>query len=147
MGTATDALNLVVGSFPAGSNPHVHVEVSGNTYSAFINGATNPITTLTTSAFLSGQVGLYDFSGETFDNFAVQTPGTNGVTVSSETVPFVEFRWQSSFGSWYQVQTAAARAENKWVNQGAPVPGTGGEVSVMVEVSQDAKLARVQLLQ
>jgi hypothetical protein len=142
-----DSLNLVVGSFPAGSNPHMHVEVSGNTYSAFINGATNPITTLTSSTFPSGQVGLYDFSPQTFDNFVLQTPGTNGLTVSSETVPFVELRWQSSLGSWYQVQTAAAKAENKWVNQGSPIPGTGGELSVLVEVSQGAKLARVQLLQ
>ena len=142
-----DALNLVVGSFPAGSNPHVHVEVSGDTYAAFINGATNPITTLTTDAFASGQVGLYDFSGETFDNFVLQVPGTTGVTQPSETVPWVELRWQSSFGSWYQVQTASAMGENKWVNHGEPLPGTGGEMSVMVEVSGQAKFVRVQLLQ
>jgi hypothetical protein len=140
------ALNLVVGSFQAGTNLHVHVEVSGDTYAAFINGATNPVTTLTTNAFASGQVGLYDFSRETFDNFVLQTPGTNGVNVASETAPFVELRWQSSFGSWYQVQTAPAMAENKWIDQGSPLPGTGTEMSVMVEVSSQARFVRVQLL-
>jgi hypothetical protein len=93
-----DALNLAVGSL--GNNVHVHVEVSGDTYAAFLNGATNPITTLSTSAFASGQVALYDFSAETFDNFVLQAPGQNGFTVPSQTVPFVEVRWQSSFGSW-----------------------------------------------
>jgi hypothetical protein len=141
-----DSLNLVTGSFPAGSNPHVHVEVSGDTYAAFIDGATNPITTLTTSAFASGRVALYDFSAETFDNFVLQVPGTSGVTVPSETVPFVELRWQSSFGSWYQVQTRSAKGGGKWVDQGDPVPGTGGEMSVMVEVGQQARFVRVQVL-
>jgi hypothetical protein len=142
-----EALNLVTGSFPAGSNLHVHVDVSGDTYAAFINGATNPITTLSTSAFPSGRVALYDFSGETFDNFLLQTPGTTGVTVTSQTVPFVEVRWQSSSGSWYQVQTSSAKADNKWVNQGGAVPGTGGQMSAMVEVTPEARFVRVQLLQ
>jgi hypothetical protein len=140
------ALNLVAGSFAA-NNLHVHVEVSGDSYAAFINGTTTPITTLTTSAFASGQVGLYDFSSQTFDNFVLQIPGTNGVTVPSETSPFVELRWQSSFGSWYQVQTAPATAESKWSNQGGSLPGTGSEMSVMVEVSQQARFVRVQSLQ
>jgi hypothetical protein len=125
----------------------VHVVVSGDTYAAFINGATNPITTLSTSAFPSGRVALYDFSGETFDNFVLQTPGTNGVTVTSQTDSFVEVRWQSDFGSWYQVQTASAKGENKWVNQGDPVPGTGGQMSVMIEVTPEARFVRVQMLQ
>lgn len=142
-----DALNPVVGSFATGNNLHVHLEVSGDMYAAFINGATNPITTLTTSAFAGGQVALYDFSSETFDNFVLQIPGANGVTVPSESVPFVELRWRSTFGSWYQVQTAPAMAESKWINQGSPLPGTGAEMSVMVEVSHQSKFARVQSLQ
>jgi hypothetical protein len=141
------AFNVNIGSFAAGSNPHVHVEVSGDRYSAFINGATNPATTLTTDAFASGQAGLYDFSGETFDNFVIQTPGASGVTVSSETLPFVQVRWQSSFGSWYQVQTAPAQSANKWTNLGDPTPGTGGEMSVLVEAGQQSKFVRVQVLQ
>ncbi len=142
-----DALNVNVGSFAAGSNPHVHVEVSGDTYSAFINGATNPATTLTTSAFAGGQVALYDFSSQTFDNFVLQVPGSTGVTVPSVTVPFVEVRWNSSFGSWYQVQITSAKGENKWTILGGPVLGTGGEMSVLVESTQEAKFVRVQLLQ
>jgi len=142
-----DALNVNVGSFAAGSSPHVHVEVSGDTYSAFINGATNPATSLTTSAFGSGQVALYDFSSQTFDNFVLQVPGGTGVTVPSVTVPYVEVRWNSSFGSWYQVQVASAKGETKWTNLGSPVLGTGGEMSVLVESTQEAKFVRVRALQ
>ncbi len=54
------------------SNPHVHVEVSGNSYAAFLDGSSTPITTLTTSAFGSGGVALYDNSSQSFDNFVLQ---------------------------------------------------------------------------
>ena len=141
------ALNVSVGSFASGSSPHLHVEVSEDTYSAFINGATNPATTLTTSAFASGHVALYDFSSQTFDNFVLQTPGATGTTVPSVTAPFVEVRWTSTFGSWYQVQTSSAKGESKWTNLGSPMPGTGGEMSALVESGPQAKFVRVQVLQ
>jgi hypothetical protein len=63
-----------------GSNVHLRIEVIGNTYSLYLNGATTPFTTLTTTQFASGSVGLYDFSptsggtdprGQRFDNFQV----------------------------------------------------------------------------
>ncbi len=63
------SLNVASGLFPAGGNPHIRVEVEGNTYKAFVNGATSPGTTLTTSAFTSGRVALYDYAAaQTFDN-------------------------------------------------------------------------------
>ena len=59
-----------------GANLHLRVKVEGNTYTVFLNGSTTPLTTLTTSAFASGTVGLYDNGGlpygrQTFDNFQV----------------------------------------------------------------------------
>jgi hypothetical protein len=68
--------------FAQGDNIHVRVEVSGNTYKAFLNGSSTPATTLVDNTFTSGSVGLYDFAGapnpnQTFDNFvvaAVPTP-------------------------------------------------------------------------
>ncbi len=65
------ALNAVSGLFAAGSNPHIRVEVSGNTYSAFVNGSSTAATTLTTGLFTSGRVALYDFSSQTFDNVVI----------------------------------------------------------------------------
>src|SRR5438105_786981 len=47
-----------------GTSVHVHVEVSGDTYSAFINGSTIPAATLTTNIFSTGRVALYDFSSQ-----------------------------------------------------------------------------------
>jgi hypothetical protein len=68
-GNAGAPLN-VSNSLPGG-NIHVHVEVSGDNYAAFINGSLTPLTTLTTSFRSSGFAGLYDFSGQSFDNVAI----------------------------------------------------------------------------
>ena len=71
-GTYGGALNVVRGLFTAGvSDLHIRIVVTGNTYSAYINGASIPATTLTTSAFASGRIALYDFSSQTFDNVLV----------------------------------------------------------------------------
>jgi hypothetical protein len=70
---AGPAYNVIDGLFSQGDNIHLHIEVVGDTYSAFLNGSTIPATTLVTSDYFSGKVALYDFSGQTFDNF-VLTP-------------------------------------------------------------------------
>ncbi len=63
------AFGIVTGLFTPGvSDPSIRVTASGNTYSAFVNGSALPATTLIDSNFTSGQVALYDFSGQTFDN-------------------------------------------------------------------------------
>jgi hypothetical protein len=45
---------------------HIHIEVNGNLYQAFVGGTLTG--TLTTSAVTAGRVALYDFSSQTFDN-------------------------------------------------------------------------------
>jgi hypothetical protein len=68
-------INRVDGLFTPGvSNAHIRVEVSGDTYSAFVNGSPTPATTLTTSEFARGEFGLYDFSNQTFDNIVLVSP-------------------------------------------------------------------------
>ncbi len=64
--TATPPLNIAY--VPYGNNPHVHIEVSGNTYAAFLDGSSTPATTLVASDYSSGRIALYDFSGQSFDN-------------------------------------------------------------------------------
>lgn len=72
-GSYSGTLNPVGGLFtPSLSNAHIRVTVSGDTYSAYVNGSLTPATTLTTSLFPTGHVGLYDFSNQTFDNFNLQ---------------------------------------------------------------------------
>jgi hypothetical protein len=74
-GSFSGELDAVNGLFTPGvSDAHIRVEVSGDTYSAFVNGSTTAATTLTTTAFPTGRVGLYDFSGQTFDNVVVTSP-------------------------------------------------------------------------
>lgn len=59
---------------PGVSDPHIRIEVSGNTYSAsaFVGGAWTVATTLTTNEFASGQIALFDSGpGQTFDNIRI----------------------------------------------------------------------------
>lgn len=50
----------VDGVFTPGNTYNIKVTVTGDTYSAYINGASTPVTTFTDSTFASGDVGLYD---------------------------------------------------------------------------------------
>ena len=63
-------LGLAFGQFTKGDDIHITVTVVGDTYSAYLNGSSTPATTITVdSGDFQGQVGLYDFSTQTFDNF------------------------------------------------------------------------------
>jgi hypothetical protein len=79
-GSAGGILGSVGLAGAQGSDVHLHIEVIGNSYSVFVNGNTTALTSISTNAFASGRVGLYDFSptsgastprGQTFDNFQV----------------------------------------------------------------------------
>jgi hypothetical protein len=76
-----------------GSDVHLQVNVIGNSFSVFLNGDPNPLTTLISDLYASGSVGLYDNSpsigdpgrGQTFDNFKiteVAEPGSLVLLVS-----------------------------------------------------------------
>lgn len=83
-GNAGAALNAVSGLFTSGvSDVTITVKVEGSVFSAFVNGSSTPATTLTSSLYTSGRVGLYDFSTlQTFDNFTlsvVPEPSTAGL--------------------------------------------------------------------
>jgi hypothetical protein len=74
-GTVSPPLNLVNGLFTPGvSDPHLRIEVSGDDYAVFVDGNLTPATTLTTNLFPTGRAGLYDFSGQTFDNVLITVP-------------------------------------------------------------------------
>lgn len=79
-GSAGAILGSVNYAGAQGNDFHLRIEVIGNTYSLFVNGAATPLTSITSSTYASGRVGLYDFSptsgvstsrGQTFDNFQV----------------------------------------------------------------------------
>lgn len=65
-------LNLTPNLFAPGDDIHLRVTVIGDTYSAFLNGETIPATMLTTNAFSAGEVALYDYSQQTFDNVVLR---------------------------------------------------------------------------
>ena len=66
------SLNEQTGLFvPGVSDAHLRVVVQGDSYSVYLDGAQTPATTLISSAFGQGQVALYDFSTQSFDNVAL----------------------------------------------------------------------------
>lgn len=70
--TSLPAFGSASGLFTPGvSSARFRVEVIGDSYSVFVDGATTAASTFVTSAFSSGQVALYDNSGQTFDNFVL----------------------------------------------------------------------------
>jgi hypothetical protein len=86
-GSVSSVLNPVINLFtPEVSSIHLRVEVIGNTYSAYLDGSPTPITSITSSLFSSGRVGLYDFLVQTFDNFslaAVPEPSTGAILIAA----------------------------------------------------------------
>jgi len=70
------SLNPVGGLFtPGASDAHFRIEVSGSTYSVYLDGATVAAATLIDGSFASGKVALYDFSDQTFDNVILTGAG------------------------------------------------------------------------
>ena len=86
-----------------GATPHVHVEVVGDSYAAYINGSTDPVTSLTTNVFSSGRVALYDFSGQSFSNFVLaRVQPTLGIRMDPDAAVFY---WSAAFPD-YVLQTS-----------------------------------------
>lgn len=79
-GYYSEALNAASGLFTAGSNPHLKIVVSGDTYSVFVNGQATASTSLSTGAYSSGRLALYSNSGQAFDNVEL-------VATSASTTP------------------------------------------------------------
>jgi hypothetical protein len=119
---ATPALNLT--NLDYWPNPHVHVEVSGDTYSAFINGSPTPTSTLTTNIFPAGRVALYDFSGQTFSNFVLQVPDQQ---LFISMAPDAAVIYWSANSTGYVLQTTAALSPTAaWRSLSGPYAVAGG---------------------
>jgi hypothetical protein len=71
-GGYSGALNVVSGlGIRLQPSTHLRVEVIGDTYSAYLNGSSSAATVLTTNLYSQGYAGLYDFMGQSFDNFSI----------------------------------------------------------------------------
>ncbi|MEJ0048905.1 MAG: hypothetical protein WDN04_24455 [Rhodospirillales bacterium] len=79
-GSFSGQLNAAPFPGAQGSTQKLRIVVKGNVYSLYVGTAKTPLTTLTTSDFPSGSVGLYDYSpnsgaasprGQVFDNVLI----------------------------------------------------------------------------
>lgn len=115
---------------PGVENVHLRVEVVGNLYSAFLNGSTNATTSLleTNKTYSSGHVGLYDFSAQTFDNFALEVPpgfGPYRLDIAQADASHVTLSWPTNAVGW-NLESAMFLTPADWstVTQTPAVSGT-----------------------
>lgn len=125
---------------PGVENVHLHIEVAGDVYSAFINGSTNATTTLieTNLVYSSGGVGLYDYSSQTFDNFVLQA--LSGGPYSLNIVPTgalqATLSWPTSALGW-DLESSASLTPANWntVTNTPSVSGTNFVLPVNLDAS------------
>ena len=136
-------LNEVVGVFnPSVDNVHLRVEVVSNTYSVFLNGSTNATTTLieTNNIYSMGHVGLYDFSGQTFDNFVLQIPpgfGPYSLGITQAGSSRVTLSWLTNAVGWNLESTMLLMPPNWSTATNVPIiAGTNFSVTVSNTVGQ-----------
>lgn len=127
---------------PGVENVHLRVEVVGNSYSAFINGSTNATTTLieTNNTYSIGHVGLYDFSTQTFDNFALQIPsgfGPYSLGIKSAGQTEATLYWLTNAVGWNLESTMLLSPANWNTVTNAPIiAGTNFSVTVSTALTQ-----------
>lgn len=113
---------------PGAENVHLHVEVMGDLYAAFINGSTNATTTLieTNLLYSSGGVGLYDYSQQTFDNFVLQAPsgGFYSLNIVSTDASHATLSWPTSALGW-DLESSASLTPANW-NKLTNTPSVSG---------------------
>jgi hypothetical protein len=125
---------------PGGQNIHLRVEVSGNSYAAFLNGATNATTTLveTNLTYRSGGVGLYDYSEQTFDNFVLQVPadGPYALQIVPTSSAQASLSWPTSALGW-DLESSSSLAPANWntVTNTPSVNGTNFTLTVNLDMN------------
>lgn len=74
-GSCPGPFNPVYGAYTVGANVRLRIEVTGNTYKVFVNGAATPATQYTYAGYASGRVALNDYSGpgQAYDAVCVMT--------------------------------------------------------------------------
>jgi len=130
-GSYSPEMGLVTNAFssPGTQSAHIQVRVNGNVYSAFLNGATNPITSLTNSSYASGAVGLCDFSSQSFAHFVVQEfPNVLQVfpilSITTSQSRQITLSWQTN-ATGYSLNSSALLPSLAW-NPVTNVPITSG---------------------
>ncbi len=104
-------------STPGVQSAHLRVEVVGNRYSAFLNGSTNAITAIveTNALYSAGHVGLYDYSGQTFDNFVLSIPpgfGPYQLQIAPADAAHATLYWTTNAYGWNLEATPSLTATN-----------------------------------
>jgi len=124
--TVSEPLNMTYVDY--GNTPHVHVEVIGDTYAAYINGATDPVTTFSTSQFPTGRVALYDYSGQSFSNFVLaRAQPTLGIRMDPDAAVVY---WSTAFPDYVLQTSDGVAPAGQWFTLGGPYALANGSYQV-----------------
>ncbi|MCE7975053.1 MAG: hypothetical protein DYG92_12150 [Leptolyngbya sp. PLA1] len=129
-GDAGAAINQANGVYTVGSTIHIRAVVSGDSYSAYVNG--NLVTTHTYTSRPSGRVGLYDFRhpGHNYDNIVLR-----GVCASGDCCPVAHVAQGVSIcpGASGTLHARIAGSAGTAVRWQAENPGQPGQWNDLVE--------------
>lgn len=114
-GVAGPKLNEIfdVITSPGVQDIRLTIRVEGDVYAVHVNHAQEPVAVLTNALFVSGGVGVYDFSEQTFDNVALGSVCA-GIRVLRSAPAQVQLCWWSSAGRSYVVETATNFSPGAW---------------------------------
>ena len=147
-GTYSGALNQVFNVFnPGVDNIHLRIEVTGNYYAVFLNGATNPVITLTDDNNIasSGMVGLYDFSAQTFHNFSLQVPpgySPYAITIQPADATHVNLQWPTNAFDW-ALEATPSLSPSAWQTLTDPPSRNGTNFVLPVEKTASPQFFRL----
>lgn len=122
---------------PGVSDAHLRVEVEGDRYSAYLNGSTTPVSTFLDAnhTFDAGIVGIYDFSAQTFDNFALQIPpgfGPYSLFIKAPDASHVAVTWPTNAVNW-QLESSRILKPGPWQSVVDAPEIIGKDFSLMLE--------------
>jgi len=128
-GAFSGILNSVGGLFtPEVSDIHLRIEVIGDTYSVYLDGSPTPETTLTTSLFSSGRVGLYDYSAQTFDSVTVSVDFQGSFFRVVAPTPTAILSFSSDGWITWESESAGSTSQVQWAES---LPGTANWLDFM----------------
>jgi hypothetical protein len=132
---------------PGVENVQVEVQVSGNVYSAYVNGSATPVTSLTNSTFSCGRVALYDYSSQTFSNFVIQIPtqpqGPFALAITNSGLLQASISWSTNANGFFLESTPSLQSPAWTPLTNAPTI-TGTQFTVAVDIMNTQQFFRLQ---
>jgi hypothetical protein len=143
-GAMGEAYNVF--TYPGIQNVQIKVRVSGDVYSAFVNGSTNAATSFTDGTYSSGRVALYDFSSQTFGNLVIQVPtqppGPFALAITNSGLNQASLFWPTNANGFF-LESTPSLASPVWMPLTNQPMIAGGQFTVPVAITNARQFFRL----